>query len=333
MKEPRPNPPIDRRIALDARDWIVRLTSGNVSDAELERFKAWRDCSPAHRLAFEQERAFWQQLQALDGQSDGLRAVPAHIRPHRVSLGRRGFLIGGGGAIASVTAGVLVYPRVDLLLKADFSTAVGEIADFTLPDGSVASLNTDSAIAVNYMSNMRLVQLLKGEAEFKVQPDPTSLFRVAALGGNSDALGTTFSVSAIDGLATVTVADGNVRVSGPASPTDIPRSDTGSVSLRTAEQTTYLSGKAPLDPATVDTDVSLAWRKGRIIFEGRTFARAMAELGRYVPERIVLRPGIRGNVPVSAIFSTKEAASAVEALARTQGLTTRRIPGVMILVS
>ncbi|EUB98242.1 anti-FecI sigma factor, FecR [Rhizobium sp. CF080] len=332
MNEPEQHPPVDRRIALDARDWIVRLTSGTISDAELERFKAWQDCSPDHRRAFEQERIFWQQLQVLDGRSDGLRPFPVPITKERAPLRRRGFLV-GGGAIAAAAAGLFVYPRVELMVKADFSTAVGEIADFTLPDGSVASLNTDSAIAVNYLPNLRLVELLKGEAEFKVQADATSLFRVAALGGNSDALGTTFSVSAIDGLVTVTVADGNVRVRGPSTPTDMPRSDVDGVRLHVAEQTTYVSGEPPIGPTPVDIDVSLAWRKGRIIFEGRPFASAMAELGRYVPERIVLRPGIRGNVPVSAIFSTREAASAVQALAKTQGLTVRRVPGVMILVS
>jgi transmembrane sensor len=332
MKESEPNPPIDRRIALEARDWIVRLTSGNIGSVELERFKAWRDCSPDHGRAFEQERVFWQQLQVLDGQSDGMPPFPAQVREQPPLLARRAFLV-GGGALAAATAGVLVYPRIELLWKADFSTAVGEVADFTLPDGSVASLNTDSAIAVNYMSNLRLVELLKGEAEFKVKSDPALPFRVAALGGNSDALGTTFSVSAIDGLATVIVTEGSVRVNGPASPTSIPGSDATGVSLEAAEQTTYLSGEAPLDPAPADTEVSLAWRKGRIIFEGRPFANAMTELGRYVPESIVLRPGILGDVPVSAIFSTREAVSAVAALAKTQGLTARRIPGVMILVS
>lgn len=332
MKESGPNPPIDRRIALEARDWIVRLTSGNIDDVELERFKAWRDCSAAHRQAFEQERVFWQQLQVLDGQSDGMPPFPAPVREQVSLLGRRGFLV-GGGAIAAATAGVLLYPRVELLWKADFSTAVGEVTDFTLPDGSVALLNTDSAIAVNYMSNLRLVELLKGEAEFKVNADPTVPFRVAALGGNSDTLGTTFSVSAIDGLATVIVTEGNVRVYGPASPSSMPGSDATGVSLEAAEQTTYLSGEPPLDPTPADTEVSLAWRKGRIIFEGRPFGSAMTELERYVPERIVLRPGIRGDVPVSAIFSTREAVLAVAALAKTQGLTARRIPGVMILVS
>jgi transmembrane sensor len=60
MDEADKNADDDRGVALDARDWIVRLTSGNVSDAELTRFKAWRERSPQHRLAFERERAFWK---------------------------------------------------------------------------------------------------------------------------------------------------------------------------------------------------------------------------------------------------------------------------------
>lgn len=78
MDEPDKSADDDRGAALDARDWIVRLTSGNVSDAELNRFKAWRERSPHHRLAFERERAFWQQLQGLEEQ-----------RAHALPSGRR----------------------------------------------------------------------------------------------------------------------------------------------------------------------------------------------------------------------------------------------------
>ena len=62
-------------------------------------------------------------------------------------------------------------------------------------------------------------------------------------------------------------------------------------------------------------------------------AAAVAELGRYVPERIVLGPAVASDLPVSAIFSTREALSAVQALAKTQGLTARRIPGVAIIIA
>jgi len=334
----------DRRAALDARDWIVRLTSGDVSAAELERFKAWRDQSPEHRRAFERERIFWRQLQVLDGTSNGTSDGPLDgpwdgmppYRPRRAGsrapVGRRAFLI-GGGAVAATAAAMIAMPRLQVWWRADFTTAVGERGTIPLPDGSVATLNTDSAIAVDFMPGLRLVRLLKGEAEFGVRPDASAPFRVAALGGNSDALGTAFSVKALDGVATVTVREGRVRVAGPAAPTDPGGSVAGTVELVASEQTRYASGERPVPASTVDIEAVMAWRDGRVIFEGRPFAAAMAELGRYVPERIVLAPGVRPDVPVSAIFSTADALDAVRALAKTQGLVARRVPGVVILVS
>lgn len=333
MNEPDKRPDIDRRIALDARDWIVRLTSGNVSDADLQRFKAWRDRSPDHSQAFERERVFWQQLQILDGKSDGMPSFRPPARQQRPGLiGRRGFLIGGGAA-ATAAAAMIAMPRLQLLWNAEFTTAVGEQAEIPLPDGSIATLNTDSAIAVDFTPQIRLVTLLKGEAEFEVRSDPSSLFRVAALGGNSDALGTTFSVKAFENMATITVREGHVGVAGPAEPTDLNGTMAGKVELGANEQTTYVAGERPLPPSTVDTDVVMAWRKGRVIFEGKPFSAAIAELGRYVPERIVLGLGAQPDVPVSAIFSTRDALAAVQALAKTQGLVARRIPGVMILIT
>lgn len=326
MDEPDKRPDINRRIALDARDWIVRLTSGNVSDVELQRFKAWRDHSPDHRQAFERERTFWQQLQVLDGKSDGMPPFRPSQPTRRILIGRRGFLIGGGAA-ATATAAVIAMPRLKLLWSADFTTAVGEQAEFPLPDGSLATLNTDSAIAVDFTQGLRLVRLLKGEAEFTVHPNPDSLFRVATLGGNSDALGTTFAVKAIEGVATITVREGHVRVAGPAG------IEASRVELVANEQTSYVSGEWPLPATSVDTNVVMAWRNGRVIFEGRPFSAAIAELGRYVPERIVFGPGASPDVPVSAIFSTRDALDAVQALAKTQGLVARRIPGVMILIT
>ncbi|MGV6873087.1 FecR family protein [Pseudochelatococcus sp. B33] len=332
MDESEKLPDSDRRIALDARDWIVRLTSGNVSEADLRQFKAWRDSSPEHRRVFDRERLFWQQLQVLDGRSDGMPPFDAPQPARRAPIGRRGFLLAGGGAAAAAVA-TIAMPRLELWWRADFTTGVGEQADVTLPDGSVASLNTDTVLAVDFGARLRLVEILQGEAQFRVKPDDSALFRVAALGGNSDALGTTFSVSALDGVATVTVVEGRVRVAGPASPTDPLAAPVAGVELVASEQTSYVSGGSPEAATSVDIDVAMAWRSGRVIFEGRPFANAIAELGRYVPERIVMGPGVNADVPVSAIFSTREALSAVQALARTQGLTARRVPGVVILIT
>jgi hypothetical protein len=185
MDEADKNADDDRGVALDARDWIVRLTSGNVSDAELTRFKAWRERSPQHRLAFERERAFWQQLQGLEEpRGDVLPFRP----PRRTAISRRAVLAGGGTAAAAGLA-IVALPRMELWWNADFTTGVGDRAEVNLPDGSVAVLNTDSAIAVDFSPQMRLVKLFRGEAEFQVRRDEGSLFRVAALGGNSSRQG------------------------------------------------------------------------------------------------------------------------------------------------
>lgn len=321
---------IDRRIAMDARDWIVRLTSGEVGAADIERFKAWRDRSPDHRRAFERERAFWQQLQALDGRSAGPLPVPPPARAS--ALGRRPFLV--GTAVAATTAvAVLAAPRVGVWWKASYSTVVGDQGEYTLPDGSVAALNTDSAIAVDFRSDLRLVELLKGEAEFRVRPDASALFRVAALGGNSDSFGTTVSVRAVDGLATVTALEGHVRVTAPAAPSDPGDGGDRPVDLVANQQTRYGRGQRPAAPVMIDAGTVMAWRTGRIIIEGQPFGRAIAEIGRYVPERVVMGPGVNADVPVSGVFKTKDALPAMTALAKTQGLTIRRIPGVVLLIT
>lgn len=331
MNEDKKGSDIDRRISLDARDWIVRLTSGNVSDVEFNRFQTWLERSPQNKRAFERERAFWQQLQVLGSTTSAAPAVfQQPVKPTRIR--RRVFLAGGGAAAAAVAA-TIVMPRVELWRKADFRTGIGEQAEFGLPDGTIAALNTDSAIAINFQADLRLVELLRGEAEFRVRPGLPGIFRVAALGGNSDALGTTFFVQILEGRAVVAVSEGRVRVRGPAEPHDSGGTGTGDVELGANEQTQYSRGERPYATMPVDTDVMLAWRTGRIIFEGRPFASAIAELGRYLPERIVVAPGVDTSVPVSAIFSTKEAWPAVQALAKTQGLSTRRVPGLLVVIS
>lgn len=329
MDEPNTRPGTRHRIEQEARDWIVRLTSGDVTEADLARFTAWQDLSVDHRQAFDRERMFWRQLQVFDGHSDGMPPFcPAKPEP---AFGRRVFLAGSGAAALAATA-VIAAPRLGLWWSADHVTGIGQSSEVTLPDGSVAALNTDSAIALDFTRDLRLVRLLKGEAEFHVKPS-TSLFRVAALAGNSDTTEAAFTVKSVEEQATVTVATGAISVSGPAAPEANAGRPANAVALSAGDQTTYTVGSPPVPAVPVDVEVMLAWRKGRVIFEGQPFASAIAELGRYVPERVVLAPGIDGTRPVSAIFSTHEALAAVQAIAATQGLSARRIPGVLLLIS
>lgn len=320
--QPSPHADSQRRIALEARDWIVRLSSGAAGAEDLARFRAWRDAAPAHARAFARERAFWQDLGGLDAVLERAPDGATDTGPARRLLDRRGVLLGGGALAAASVAGAVMVPKWLLWQQADAITGIGEMVEFDLPDGSRAALNTDSAIALDFTAEARQVTLLRGEAEFWVRP-AAQPFRVAALGGSAQALGTVFSVRLAGDLATVAVARGAVRVSDGAAAVD----------LGAAQQTSYGPEAPPLAPVAIDRDIAFAWRGGRIIFEGKPLGQALDELGRYLPERIVMAPGVDAAVPVSAVFSTAEALPAVQALARTQGRSARRIPGVMILIA
>jgi len=314
---------IDRGIALDARDWIVRLSAGNVSRQDLDRFNAWRAQSPEHALAFAREKEFWQLLKNVDG-SD-LNAAPVAAPGARLPVSRRRFLI--GGAVAASVAAVAA-PRVLTWMRSDFTTGAGQQATATLPDGSTMLLNTNSAVDVDFQPGLRLVNLLFGEVEFSVRADAGAPFRVAALGGDSDALEGTYAVRSIADEVTVTASAGSISVSGGA------RGDrANTVSLAPGQQTRYVIGKAPLAAADVNLASELAWRGGRVVFEGRPFGSAINELGRYVPERLVIATHTHDASPVSAVFLTRDAHDAIEALALTQGMSVHRVPGVVIVIS
>jgi len=315
---------IDRGVALDARDWIVRLTAGNLSRQELDRFHAWRAQSPEHAQAFAREKEFWQLLQ---GVNDGNpTAAPVAVSKLRRSVNRRSFLV--GGALAASVAAVAA-PRVITWMRSDFATSSGEQATATLPDGSTMFLNTNSSVAVDFQPGRRLVSLLAGEAEFAVKPAAGVPFSVSALGGSSDANGGAYAVRSIAGEVTVTASTATVSVTGG----EAGAAAANMVSLAPGQQTRYLSGGAPKPASNVDLDTELAWRSGRVVFDARPFRSAVAELGRYVSERVVFTSHAHDASPITAVFLTRDAHAAIEALAHTQGLSARRVPGVVIVIS
>lgn len=316
MDEGQKRSEIDRGVALSARDWIVRLASGDVTNSELDRFHAWCAQSPENRRAFAREREFWQLLQGVDG-TEAPKLVPAR----RSIVSRRAILT---GAVVAATVAVIAAPRVMRWLRSDFATGPGELASATLPDGSTLLLNTDSSVAVDFRSDQRLVDLIEGEVEVSVAAGRARPFRVAALGGLSEAEGGRFAVRSLAGEATVTASEGLVSVSSGGMTPGL---------LSAGQQTRYRSGGVPQPASAIDMDTELAWRTGRIVFDGKPFGKAMQDLGRYVPERVVVTTRTFDENPVSAVFQIRDAHAAIEALAHTQGLVARRIPGVVVVIS
>ena len=188
----------------------------------------------------------------------------------------------------------MVYDDVRTALLADYATAAGAQRSVTLPDGSIAHLNTDTAIAVSYAADERRVDLLRGEAFFEVMPDPAKPFRVMAVDGAVQAVGTAFVVRTWADRATVAVTDGAVVVTSPGLPGD----QGVSVEVRRGQATRYHQGQAPEAASATDVASAALWRNGGILIDNLPLDQAVAELDRYRPGRILL---LGAAVPYAAV--------------------------------
>lgn len=309
-----------KRVVDDARHWVARLASGSMTEAELSQFRLWQSEAPEHRRVFERERAFWQQM---EGFSTPLKARASPI------LSRRSVLLGGGAA-AAAAAGIVLWPYLKFGPDEDYSTRPGEQLRVSLPDGSNALLNTDTSLAIDYRPGLRNVHLLRGEALFEVRAG-ISPFRLTAMDGMTELDTGNVAVRILDAETTVMLMAGRAGVSSPLSPDGSPPA-AGVLRLSANQGTHYREGGRPSAPIAINPETDLAWRSGRIVFEGKPFDRALADLARYVPERVVLRAGARVGEPVSGVFSVKQANEAIQALAQTQNLTVMRIPGLITVL-
>ncbi|MGP1253560.1 MAG: FecR family protein [Kiloniellales bacterium] len=327
-----------------AQAWFWLLSSGNATAADRAGFAAWQDADPRHRTAYEELCRLWADIDelreafaALPGLASaaGGRSRPAAPRSGgSTSRLGRGRLLWGGVAAALAIAVIVAAPQLSLRYQADHLTAVGEQARVVLPDGSLAWLNTATALAVDYREERRAVTLLRGEAQFEVAEDAERPFDVLARAGRSTALGTVFAVRDLGSGATVTVAEGLVEVVSPASggPQSGEARSSGRVLLPAGRQVDYREGEGPGAVRTVAHAAMTAWRDGVVAVEGLAFERALAEIDRYRPGRILLWADASALEPVTARLSLAALDEGLDALAATHGLTVTRVTDYLVIL-
>ena len=341
MNKPRhqetpPLPSARERIDEVAQEWFILLSSGKATGADRRRFHEWSLADPRHLAAYEELMELWG---GIDGLRDAFaeqdetrraeqhRRVPAPVHGQTGTRFRRRHVAWSALAAACIAVVVFAAPEIGALLRADSRTGVGEQARVEFPDGSMAWLNTDTAVDVQYEEGQRRIVLLHGEAEFHVAKDPARPFTVLALQGQITALGTTFAVRDHGRSATVTVRQGKVEVASPDTDGTTSRAVLGS-----SEQVSYPEGQGLGPVRTVDTAAALVWRKGFINVRGMPFADALAEIDRYRPGRIVLLADTAKQGLVTARLSIRAIDEGLDALAATQGLSVTRVTKYLTLI-
>lgn len=309
--------PQDARVDADreAAEWHVRLGERPVSAETLTGFRAWR-ALPDNAAAYQRLEALWRATGSLSSDADiqSLTRDTLRVsRPRAVRPGRKVLL--PVAALATVVAMVAIgtfvlWPSRDL-----YTTAVGEQEVVRLADGSEIRLDTDTRLQVRFDRSERDILLERGQALFVVAHDADRPFRVSSGDTVVTALGTTFDVRRDPVGTRVTLVTGAVAV------TDATTAVARSWRLAPGQQVRTAMRDAA--PVAIDTTLATSWSEGRLVFRGTPLQEAVAEVNRYLPQKIVLDAGPAAAVPVNGVFKAGDREAFVAAATDLFGLEAR----------
>jgi len=299
----------------DATGWVARMHARSLSNRERLAVRRWLSASPDHARDLLRAETVWRLSGAL-ARDPKIQAELARITspggsaaPAFMLVGRRLLLRWAAvTCVALVAVAVLWHGFVSR--ERWYETATGEQRLITLADGSTVALNTATRVGIEYDARERRVWLEGGEALFQVVPDARRPFVVNAGTGWARAIGTRFNVALDAESVTVVVLEGVVEV---APKTSDPRVNTR---LSRGESAAFGPGGKLTDaaPERASPERVVAWREGKVRFDGWSLEQAIAEHNRYARKAIHLGSRVPTEIRVSGTFRIGDTQAFLKAL-------------------
>jgi len=325
-----------RRQSVDeaAAWWVMRDHKGGLTQAELDARRAWLDAAPEHAQAYAKAMAAMEAVSAFAADAailalrrDALAARgDTSARTWRLAAAGLGFaVLTGAGAFMLLGPQSLRQSEGQIQVAEGgahrrdgahetYRTAVGTRSSFKLPDGSVATLDTDSAVQVDFSPQERTVRLLKGQALFEVAKHRPIPFRVYAGDRCITAVGTQFDVRLDGARLRVTLIEGRVKVSeADLVPLQSPQTN---MFLTPGEELDEHAGQSML-VTRADLAKVQSWKDGLVVFEDEPLSQAVAELNRYSARPIMIGDPSIANLRVTGVFNTDQSDRFAQILTET----------------
>lgn len=292
-----------------ALDWLVLLHSGNARAADRVAFNAWLSTSEAHASAFAQAQQLWSDV-------GHTATAAAHVPARRPR--RRWPAVAASVLLAAAAA--LTWQQVPALY-ADYHTSVGQRQVLTLADGSRVTLNSASALSVDFTSSERNVSLRSGEALFEPATGDVRPFVVTVGDERLQSTNAAFSVRRDGASLTVVVQTGHVQFSGAHQ----------TVLLQADQRLRYRPDQPLLAQQPVDAQSLTAWQRGKLIFNGRPLGEVVGELERYQHGRIVISDRQLAALPVSGVFDLNDPQGLLRTLEQRYPLKVTYLPWLAVV--
>lgn len=329
---------ISQDIVGQAAEWFVEFRLDEPDAQARQRFMEWLRLSPLHIRAYLEIAGTYADMapagveMKLDvDQLIAAARVDANVvplkdrldtqasattppqRPAQRGNWRRPLAYAASLLLLAVATGWLWHWQVG----ETYATQIGEQRSLMLADGSQVDLNARSQIRVRLEADARYVDLVRGQAFFKVAKDSNRPFIVSAADARIRAVGTAFDVNRARSGTTVTVLEGRVAVlshaksdsgSADVQPSDSPPPAPKELLLSAGEQV-RLSPAVVWVPQPANVAATTAWTQRKLVFDGTPLQDVIEEFNRYNSRQLVIDDRPLDQFLVSGYYATPDPAS------------------------
>jgi transmembrane sensor len=303
-------------IEAKAAEWLVRREQPSWSQADQAALDAWLDESMAHKAAFWRLEHAWQMADRIGA----LSARDIARRPRRTGLPLKWWQAGAlAASLLLAVAFVGLHSRQTSSPRPSvdaFNTGLGGHRIVPLVDGSRIELNTATVLRTMISQTRREVWLDRGEAFFEVTHIEGSAFVVHAGSRVITVVGTQFSVRRDGDKVTVAVVKGRVRVEDmtPGESRATITAAPGDVAIGLGSSTMVMS-----KPVAAVED-KLAWRDGRLVFDGTSLTEVADDFNRYNRQQLLISDPSVAAIRISGTFKALNVEAFVRLLKEAYGL-------------
>ncbi|MFA5632352.1 MAG: FecR family protein [Porticoccaceae bacterium] len=330
---------LSKKMLEEAAIWQARLQDVASNSAEEQKlhadFNQWLKADPRHRQAYVEMEALWGALEnpvekamAAQPEESGRQTV-AHSSSSNAVLVQTRLSVNRLAVAACLVLALCVTVgwQQDWATRwrSDHVTIAGERKSVIADDGSRITLNTDSALAMNYGAEERRVRLLKGEAWFDVAAGDRRSFVVTTTAGEVRVTGTRFNVRMSGDGALVSLDEGRVELRMPDMTSEAP------VVLMPGQQA-LLTGNHISEPLAFDRTAVTAWLRGQFVFYKTPLSEVVDTLNRHRRGRILIARQELNDLEVSGIFSTLDPDAALQAIVGTLPVQQTRLTDYLVLL-
>jgi transmembrane sensor len=323
-----------------AAKWMVRISSGELSDRDRRDLEKWLAQKPENKRDLERSRQLW----SLSAQLRNSPEARSLLERDQAFEGSKGWLVNGSlsrylvpaAAVATVIlVAFLTLPQIGqffsfsrIATDGGATTARGEIASYTLPDGSTLTLGAASAARIAFNDKQRIVYLSGGEGFFDVKHNPDRPFIVVAGKKRVVVTGTKFNIDYFpeESAMEVAVVEGLVNVTFPA-----PNAGPKTMPIRQNEVVQFPANGSAVRRLMSAARAS-AWREGKLYFDDAQLSEALASMNRYFPKPLIVSSPEMGKRTVTGMFRAGDLNAVLVSLNDLYGLKGKELADRWLLI-